>query len=793
MALSISRLATRLGTVVVQPIRPLGRLLLWLWTRVREFVAVIWPARFSAFTLAAGGALLVMTDQGQELAVTMAQHDRSVAERPWTQYLPSAAFYIFLACVGWYALQAWYWARISYTLKFGTGHREMDRRTAILPRVYAGLAFGFAAVAFWLADERLYAGYTLAAGAVLVLFLIYRVPLAERARRRRGTMRHATAPSRPEAGEGAAGKLQPATLMFLFVSCAFAAVTLAAVTVWPVQIGRWLGPAAVAFLAFGHIVPVGTLLVCLSWKTRIPMIASLLIWAVVISDVADNHAVPVIEETGAAEIQRPDVTEAARFWADATASGTGEGSARPVVFISAAGGGLRAAYWTAVVLGTLQRECPGFDRHLFSISGVSGGSVGAAIYQTALYNGLAADSAALCGAPSPRDEAVLSSVKQALRGDFLGPTLAAMLYPDLVQRFLPLGWPDRGAALVGAWNRSWMAALAAACEKTGCPATRGNLDDAFLKIAGRPGLSDRWRPVLALNGTHQETGKRIIASNVEVTTDDFLDAFDLLDLIGADVSMGTAALNSARFTYVSPAGLLVTKNGGIMRGHVLDGGYFENYGAITTAEIARTAIESFERQRVPVRPIVIQISSDPDLGWTDAPEQVGVRKFLSFVGSDRGCWYWLGQRALHFLGARSLELPTERTNCLANEMAGPVRGVLNTRTARGVLANKTVADVIDALQDAPYRFPTVVEPVFVHFRMCADAHGRKAPLGWAMSAATYDFLGERLMTTRCGEHSNEAALRTVLDALRHPVPVTCAGDDPDDPLVCRGRGGAAAR
>ena len=41
------------------------------WDAVQNAGEVVWTARFSAFTLAAGGALLVMTDQGQELAVAM--------------------------------------------------------------------------------------------------------------------------------------------------------------------------------------------------------------------------------------------------------------------------------------------------------------------------------------------------------------------------------------------------------------------------------------------------------------------------------------------------------------------------------------------------------------------------------------------------------------------------------------------------------------------------------------------------------------------------------------------------
>ena len=44
--------------------------------------------------------------------------------------------------------------------------------------------------------------------------------------------------------------------------------------------------------------------------------------------------------------------------------------------------------------------------------------------------------------------------------DFLGATLAAGLYPDLVQRFLPGAFlPDRARALELAWESAWTGAM----------------------------------------------------------------------------------------------------------------------------------------------------------------------------------------------------------------------------------------------------------------------------------------------------------------------------------------------
>ncbi len=59
-----------------------------------------------------------------------------------------------------------------------------------------------------------------------------------------------------------------------------------------------------------------------------------------------------------------------------------------------------------------------------------------------------------------------------------------------------------------------------------------------------------------------------------IERDVFIDSLDALHELGADVRASAAAHNSARFTYVSPAGDL-----GNGKGSVIDGGYFENSGA----------------------------------------------------------------------------------------------------------------------------------------------------------------------------------------------------------------------
>jgi hypothetical protein len=74
-----------------------------------------------------------------------------------------------------------------------------------------------------------------------------------------------------------------------------------------------------------------------------------------------------------------------------------------------------------------------------------------------------------------------------------------------------------------------------------------------------------------------------------------------------DVRLSTAAHNSARFPLISPPGTV--RNGGQqVVDRIVDGGYFENYGAISASELA-LALRALHPELVP---LVIVISNDPD-------------------------------------------------------------------------------------------------------------------------------------------------------------------------------------
>jgi hypothetical protein len=480
--------------------------------------------------------------------------------------------------------------------------------------------------------------------------------------------------------------------------------------------------------------------------------------------------------------QRPTVAEAAAAWYEqaktAYQKANGEGPV-PMVIVATAGGGIRAAYWTATVLDRLQsvfaRE-GGLRPYLFAISGVSGGSVGAVAFDAVL----AARDEGRCA------EKACPPATKYLNADFLAPALASLVFVDAPASFLPdLGHGDRGAAL----------------EKSFEDASGGQLERPFLSMFPYKGDTPAeapapWRPVLLLNATHEETGKRIITGHVKIERNVFIDSLDALDVLGDDVRASTAAHNSARFSYVSPAGDL-----GSGRGSVIDGGYFENYGALTALEVARAAsyeLNVVRKESPRVKLVVVMISSDPSL--QEAHELVRIKE-----GKRSGkCLVSIAERedssgqSANYLSTNQGEVE----NAWLNEFWAPFEGVMKVREAHGnraaaelavqicaevsesasagasqpsatPVAGRTLQTEVAAMlaeaknehvKDSQAFAASSEEPYFAHFAMCTvDDRGQQPvqpPLGWVLSRKTEEGIGALL--TQC---QNDDQLKQLKKAL----------------------------
>ena len=195
----------------------------------------------------------------------------------------------------------------------------------------------------------------------------------------------------------------------------------------------------------------------------------------------------------------------------------------------------------------------------------------------------------------------------------------------------------------------------------------------------------------------------------------FRDAYDLYALIspGSEVRPSTVAHTSARFTYLSPAGTLADGT------HLVDGGYFENFGAVTAREVLQAAVGRYGAK---IRPVAVLISNDPELGERDLPSSEAQPP-----------------RAV-------------RRETWAGEVLSPLRALLHTRDARGLLAASELRAVAE--QGGGDYF---------QFRLCREPGHRDPALGWVLSAESEDQMRRQLISGTCG---NAEQLRLLLETLR---------------------------
>jgi hypothetical protein len=140
-----------------------------------------------------------------------------------------------------------------------------------------------------------------------------------------------------------------------------------------------------------------------------------------------------------------------------------------------------------------------------------------------------------------------------------------------------------------------------------------------------------WLPALIINGTSEKTGRRIITSNLLIEKDAFTDAIDYFTTInpGADIPVSTAIHNSARFPYIDAAGTLITNSEG-MTDRIVDGGYFENYGAGSIYDLLQQLNSPALNGGKKLKFFVIQITSDPELISQQANRDIAWMQRLPF-------------------------------------------------------------------------------------------------------------------------------------------------------------------
>ncbi len=462
---------------------------------------------------------------------------------------------------------------------------------------------------------------------------------------------------------------------------------------------------------------------------------------------------------------RPTLNEALQTWfVERRKRGEIAGTTVPVVIVATEGGASRAAAWTLAAMKRLDLETDGaFGRHLFAISSVSGGSLGALTYVLA--------AAGQDGQVNWKDDRVKKALDELASADLLSAAFATFFLNDTLTQLVlpPLCWlghwldfriPDRARALEAAfeqhWSRFWLR------EGEDSADARKGLVELY---AHTPQL-----PHLLLNGTDVATGQRVITSTIRFSDkeDLFPGSDDYIAVVGTDLPVATAVTNTARFPYISPSGQFWRQDDPQHKHdprQLVDGGYFENYGARTAADLARKigAINPLHLgtgEAITFVPIVVVISND-------------LEGYRSQAELERCKGNSLGRTDCFLLEEVTVTCDWRGENAgddgnVASEFSAPVLGLYATRHAHGRDAQHILRHAHCPGPEAGALYPGYAAGISRVIHMAVPrvdpGQGEAAPLNWVLNGNVRRLLVDH---APCIEFNNEQAklLKTSLEAV----------------------------
>lgn len=380
------------------------------------------------------------------------------------------------------------------------------------------------------------------------------------------------------------------------------------------------------------------------------------------------------------------------------------GTRTPIV-VAATGGGIQASTWTARVLTGIDDALPDDVRDEYThsirlLSTVSGGGVGA-MYFAERYR------------PSGFDRTNLRQVVEKAQSSTLDDVAWGAAYPDALATFFPpirAMFGDRGQALETAWTRS--------------------LEVASLLSDWRTEVWSDLRPANIFNATIVDTGERLLMGTSRLGWRQQRGLRNFEDIYkDRDIQIVTAARLAATFPYVSPA--TRSADGGDAF-HVVDGGYYDDYGMTTLSEWLDEGLEGVGDPATIPRVLVIQIRSDS-----------GER--LALPDSWHGPLY---------------------------QLWAPAKALLNVRATGQISHNDGEFERLQQLWRE-----RKVEIANVVFRFC----GEHPPLSWHLTRREKDAIESEWQTYTA---ASRPELRAVEAFLRgQPLPVVENGKPSDVPLT----------
>ncbi|BAY90177.1 MULTISPECIES: hypothetical protein [unclassified Tolypothrix] len=270
---------------------------------------------------------------------------------------------------------------------------------------------------------------------------------------------------------------------------------------------------------------------------------------------------------------------------------------KTLVVVCASGGGIQASGWTTQVLTGLQEAIGNkFTKAIGWISAVSGGSVGTMFYLDRF------------GAQGYPEVDELAKIFKSATEDSLDATGWGLAYPDLL-RFIGLPFvvpkekdkndhaeteQDRGTAIEIDW--------------------KGEMENPDESLSSwREKIDEGIIPIPIFNATLVEDGRRFLVSPMTFSKESQQENRTSIDFNKLypeyDIDVTTSARLSATFPYISPVCCPSEETN--WNYHVADGGYFDNFGIVTSIELLDQLLESTQNNQIK-KVILLQINAFPD-------------------------------------------------------------------------------------------------------------------------------------------------------------------------------------
>jgi len=359
-----------------------------------------------------------------------------------------------------------------------------------------------------------------------------------------------------------------------FASIGVVATAVYITTVVSVNFSTWMGSFPFIFLAFGVLLAIGNIITIISIIIRFNFHLLLLTFSFIIGYFVEPHYTRLIKnESGISFEDRQTLKEYFYQWVidPARQQLLNDTSIKkiPIYFVMANGGASRSGYWTASALSKMEDETGGeFSKHLFCLSGASGGSVGNATFFSVLR------SKENLKKVNPAANACWQASSSYLRSDFLTYTLARTLGPDVFRNLVTLyDVNDRASALSLSIEK-------AAGEKNFLYDSLGVCISSIATQKNKP----YHLPIICINTTRMQDGNPAVISNIKITDSVFGGRIDVLGMLkkDEDMKLSTGVVLGASFPYLSPAGRIDYLKCDTCKpepNYFVDGGYFDNSGA----------------------------------------------------------------------------------------------------------------------------------------------------------------------------------------------------------------------